>query len=167
MKFETERLIISEITLEDAPFIIKLYNDKDYIHFIRDKNVRTIEDAKKNIEETFLSVYKKQEYGYYKVSLKSDHTPIGTSGLMKREGMDYIDIGFAYLKEFRGKGYAYEATKRILEFGLDELKMSPIAAITTQENINSSNLLERMGFKHERNIFIPNDHEELRLFMHY
>ncbi len=167
MKIETERLIISEITIEDAPFIVELYNDKDYIHFIRDKNVRTIEDAIKNIEETFLSVYKKQEYGYYKVSLKSNNTPIGTSGLMKREGLDCVDIGFAYLKEFRGKGYAYEATKRILEYGLDELNLKQIAAITTFENINSSNLLKRMGFKHERNIFIPNDPEELRLFMYY
>lgn len=167
MKFETERLFISEITLEDAPFIVELYNDKDYIHFIRDKNVRTIEDAKKNIQETFINIYRKQDFGYYKVSLKSDNTPIGTSGLMKRDGLDYVDIGFAYLKEYRGKGYAYEATKRILDFAIEELKISPIAAITTQENISSSNLLERMGFIHERNICIPNDPEELRLFMYY
>lgn len=167
MKFETERLYISEITVKDAPFILELYNDEDYLHFIGDKNVRTLEDAKKNIEKKFLSVYKKQEYGYYLVLLKSDNTPIGTSGLMKRDGLDCVDIGFAFLKEFRGKGYAYEATKRVLDFGLEELKMSPIAAITTIENISSSNLLERMGFKHEQNIFIPNDPEELRLFMHY
>jgi RimJ/RimL family protein N-acetyltransferase len=167
MKFETERLIISEITLDDAPFIVQLYNDPDYIHFIRDKNVRTIENAKKNIKETFLSSYKEQDYGYYLVSLKSDNTPIGTSGLMKRDSLDCVDIGFAYLKEFRGKGYAYEATKRVLDFGLNELKLSPIAAITTIENISSSSLLEKLGFKHERNLFIPNDPEELRLFMHY
>ena len=167
MKFETERLIISEITLDDAPFIVKLYNDEDYLHFIGDKKVRTIEDAEKNIEEKFIAIYKKQKYGYYLVSLKSDNTPIGTSGLMKRDGLDYVDIGFAYLKEFRGKGYAYEATKKILDFGLNELDLRPIAAITTIKNISSSNLLERMGFKHEKNIFIPNDPEELRLFIHY
>lgn len=167
MKFETERLYISEITIKDAPFILKLYNDEAYLRFIGNKNVKTLEDAKKNIEENFLSVYKRHDYGYYLISLKSDNTPIGTSGLMKREGLDCVDIGFAFLKEFRGKGYAFEATKRVLDFGLEELKISPIAAITTIENVSSSNLLERMGFKHERNLFIPNDPEELRLFMHY
>jgi ribosomal-protein-alanine N-acetyltransferase len=167
MKFETERLYISEITVKDAPFILELYNEADYLHFIGDKNLRTLGDAKKNIEEKFIPVYKEKEYGYYLVSLKSDNTPIGTCGLMKRDGLDNVDLGFAFLKEFRGKGYAYEATKRVLDFGLEELKMSPIAAITTIENISSSNLLERMGFKHERNLFIPNDPEELRLFIHY
>lgn len=167
MKIETERLIISKFTLDDAPFILELYNDPDYIKFIGDKNVKNIEDAKKIIENKFISVYKKNKYGYYRVSLKSDNTPIGTSGLMKRDGLEHIDIGYAFLKKYRGKGFAYEATKRVLDFGLNELNISPIAAITTLDNIKSSSLLERLGFEHQRNIFIPNDPEELRLFLHY
>lgn len=164
MKFETENLIISEFTTDDALFIIELFNEPSYIKNIRDKGVRTIEEAKKHIEDVYHSVYKTQEYGYYKVALKDSNTPIGTCGLMKRDGLDCIDIGFAYLKKYRGKGYAFEAAKCVLDFGLNNLKIQKIAAITTYKNDKSANLIERLGLRYEKDIRIPNDDELLRMF---
>ncbi|AOW20481.1 GNAT family N-acetyltransferase [Urechidicola croceus] len=164
MLLETERLIISKMTVEYAPFILELLNDPDYIRFIGDKKVKTLKEAEKHIIEKYLENYNNQKIGFYLVSLKKDKTPIGTSGLVDREGLDCHDIGFAYLPKFRGKGYAYEAAKKILDYATNELKLNPIAAITTKDNIKSANLLERLGLKFEKLILIPNDSEELRLF---
>ena len=164
MRIETERLIISEITTNEASFYYELVNDPTYLKFIPDKNIRSINDAKNQIINKIIKEYKTQGFGFYLVSLK-DKTPIGMCGLIDRDGLECMDIGFSFLKEYRGQGYAFEASKAVLEFAKNSLKVDEIAAITTLENIKSSNLLERLGFKHERNIFIPNDPEELRLFV--
>ena len=166
MRIETERIIISEITINKAPFYYELVNDPTYLKFIPDKNIKSIADAEKQITNKIIEEYKTQGFGFYLVSLK-DKTPIGMCGLIDRDGLEYMDIGFSFLKEYRGKGFAFEASKAVLEFAKNSLKVDEIAAITTLDNIKSSNLLERLGFKHERNIFIPNDPEELRLFVNH
>ena len=165
MLLETERLIISEITLAEAPFLLELLNEPDYIKYIGDKNVKTIADAEKNIEEKYLVNYNKDGIAYYIVSLKNNNTTIGKVGLMDREGLDCVDIGYALLSKYRGKGYAFEATKTLLDFAQNDLKLHPIAAITTKDNTKSSNLLERLGMRFVKYIYIPNDPVELRLFM--
>lgn len=164
MRIETERLIISEITINEAPFYYELVNDPTYLQFIPDKNIYSIADAEKHITNKIIGEYKTRGFGFYLVSLK-DRTPIGMCGLIDRDGLECMDIGFSFLKEYRGQGYAFEASKAVLEFAKNSLKVGKIAAITTLDNVKSSKLLERLGFKHERNIFIPNDPEELRLFV--
>lgn len=153
------------MALKHASFILELLNEPDYIKFIGDKNVKSIDDAKKHISEKYLAYYQKQDIAFYLVSLKSDKTPIGICGLADREGLDCIDIGYAFLLKYRGKGYAFEATKTMLYFAQNNLKLNPIAAITTMDNVKSSSLLERLGMEFIKEIFIPNDSEKLRLFM--
>ena len=97
MLLETERLIISEITLAEAPFLLELLNEPDYIKYIGDKNVKTIADAEKNIEEKYLVNYNKDGIAYYIVSLKNNNTTIGKVGLIDREGLVCVDIGYALL----------------------------------------------------------------------
>lgn len=165
MILETERLTISEMTISDASFLLELLNEPDYIKFIGDKNVRSIADAEKHISEKYLPYYQKEGVAFYLVTLKSDNTPIGICGLVDREGLDCTDIGYALLSKYEGKGYAFEATKSMLDFAQNNLKLNPIAAITTIDNIKSSNLLEKLGMKFVKEIFIPNDPEKLRLFV--
>ena len=153
------------MTLNNASFILELLNEPDYIKFVGDKNVRSIDDAKKHLSEKYLAYYQKQGIAYYLVSLKSDKTAIGTCGLVNREGLDYVDIGYAFLKKYRGKGYAFEATKAMLDFAQNDLNLNPIVAITTIDNIKSISLLERLGMKYIKDVYIPNDTEKLKLFM--
>ena len=164
MRIETERLAISEITINEAAFYYEMVNDPTFLKFIPDKKIYSIADAENHITNKIIKEYKKQGFGFYLVSLK-DKTPIGMCGLIDRDGLDTLDIGFSFLKEYRGKGYAYESSKEILNFAKTTLKVDKIAAITTLNNIKSSNLLERLGFTFSKNIFIPNDPEELRLFI--
>ncbi len=164
MRIETERLIISEITINEASFYYELVNDPTYLKFIPDKEIYSIYDAEEQITNKIIEEYKTQGFGFYLVSLK-DKTPIGMCGLIDRDGIEMLDIGFSFLKEYRGKGFAFESSKAVIEFAKNTLKVDKIAAITTLNNIKSSNLLKRLGFKFDKNIFIPNDTEELRLFI--
>ena len=164
MILETERLIISEISIEDAPFFYDLVNDPDWIQFIGDRNVKSIADAENYISTKIIPSYKKNGFGFYLVSIKSKNLPIGMSGLIDRDGLEYIDVGYAFLPEFRSKGYAFEATKAVLTFAKNDLKIDPIIAIANVDNIKSSKLLERLGLRFDKIIQLEDDAVKCRLY---
>lgn len=163
MILETDRLIIAEFTIKDAPFIYELLNDPDWIRFIGDRNIKNQEDAKNYLRNKLIPSYKNWGFGFYKVSLK-DGTAIGIAGLVDREDLDGIDIGYAFLPTGRGKGYAFEATKAILEYAQNELKIDKIIAIVNKDNKKSQNLLQKLGMKFEKFVVLPNETEEICLF---
>ena len=164
MILETERLIISEISIEDAPFFYDLVNDPEWIQFIGDRNVKTIADAENYLSTKIIPSYKKNGFGFYLVSIKSKNLPIGISGLIDRDGLEYIDVGYALLPEFRSKGYAFEATKAVLTFAKNDLQIDPIIAITNVDNIKSCKLLERLGLRFDKIIQLENDAVKCRLY---
>lgn len=161
---ETERLILRRFTLDDAPFILKLLNDKGWLQFIGDKGIRTLEDAKNYLSTGPLDMYEKFGYGLYLVERKEDHTPIGMCGLIKRITLEDVDIGFAILSEYQSMGYTHEAASAILTYGNQHLGMNRIVAITTVNNTVSSALLEKLGMTYERNLTLPHQAEELKYF---
>jgi ribosomal-protein-alanine N-acetyltransferase len=147
----------------DATFIHGLMNDPAYLEYIGDKGVRTVADAENFLNNVALKSYDENGFGHYVVELKSDGTPIGTCGYVKRTELKDPDIGFAFLPEFRRHGYAIESAKAILEFGIDVLGFKKLSAITTPNNERSGRVLEKLGFTFERLISMPNG-DELRLF---
>ena len=161
---ETERLILREYTLDDASFIIDLVNTPDWIKYIGDKNIRSIDDAKKYVENGFLKSYKENGFGLSMVEIKNSGTPIGMCGLIKRDTLDDVDIGFAFLPEYAQKGYGFEIASATLEHAKTELGLKKLVAITVQDNKASIRLLEKLGLKFEKKIRMPNDSEELMLF---
>ena len=100
----------------------------------------------------------------FTVIRKSDNVKIGSCGLYDREGIDGLDIGFAFLPEYEGKGYAFEAANFIKNLGFKEFNVDQLSAITLEENISSQKLLKKLGLTFKRYIRIPNDDEELMLF---
>ncbi len=161
---ETERLILRLQTTDDAPFILELVNDPSWIQFIGDRGVKTGEEAARYIENGAIRMYEQFGFCLYIVAKKEDQTPIGICGFVKRDTLEDVDIGFAFLPDYWGKGYAYEAALAVLAYGLDTLGFNRIVAITTQDNHASAKLLERIGLQFERDIQFSNDSEELRLF---
>ena len=160
----TDRLLINRITLDDAGFILKLINDKDWIKNIGDKGIRTIEETEEYIRTRFLKAYDEVGFGFYSLILKSDQQIIGIAGLVDREGIDHIDIGYGMLPEFRGKGYAFEATKAIYDYGYEELKLEKIVAIVNPDNTSSIKLLSKLGLEFERMIRFPDEEIDIMLF---
>lgn len=163
MILETDRLIIEEFTTNDASFIYELLNDPDWIRFIGDRNIKNLEDAENYLRNKLIPSYKNWGFGFYKVSLK-DGTTIGTAGLVDREGLDTVDIGYAFLPTGRGKGYAFEATKAIFGYAQKELKIDKLVAIVNKDNEKSKNLLRKLGMKFEKFVVLPDETEEICQF---
>ncbi|MGE7691405.1 GNAT family N-acetyltransferase [Lysinibacillus sp. NPDC097214] len=161
---ETERLTLRLQTTDDADFILELVNDPSWLEFIGDRGVRTVEDAREYIVNGPIRMYEQSGFCFYLVERKEDQSPIGMCGFVKRESLEDVDIGFAFLPKYWGKGYAYEAASTTLAYGLDTLGLNRIVAITTQDNHASAKLLEKIGLKFEGLVQLSNDSEELRLF---
>ena len=164
MFLKTARLILTEFKISDAPFFYELLNDPAFIEFIGDRNIKSVSDAEKYLSERIIPSYAKNGFGFYLVSTNKNNIPIGMSGIIDREGLDHIDVGFAFLSKFRGKGYAFEATDAVMKYATDTLKINPIVAITSINNVKSINLLERLGLHYDKLIQLPNETEKIKLF---
>lgn len=162
---ETERLNLREIIASDDEFILRLLNQPSFIENIGDRNVRTPEQAREYIETRFTKSYRENGFGLYLVGLKRG-IPIGISGLVKRDTLPAPDIGFAFLPQFCGFGYALESAQAVMKYSLETLNLDRVVAITTQTNFSSIKLLEKLGFAFESLLEQPLDDEELNLYSH-
>jgi len=147
---ETSRLILRRLTLDDAEFIFRLVNDPSWLRFIGDKNVHNLDDARRYLREGPLYMYERYGFGMYRVEERESASPTGMCGLIKRDTLPDADVGYAFLPEFRGKGYAYEAASAVLEYGNRAFGLRRILAITTPSNDASIRVLEKAGMKLER-----------------
>lgn len=161
---ETERLILRRLHAGDAPFIVELLNDPAWLEHIGDKGVRTLDDARKYLETGPLEMYARLGFGLYLAEGKGNGEPVGLCGVLKRESLEHVDLGFALLPRFRGMGLAFEAASGTMEYALNVLGLSRLVAITSQNNLPSGRLLEKLGFRFERNVRLAADGEELRLY---
>lgn len=162
---ETNRLIISQFTLEDANFFLELVNTPNWIKYIGERHIKTIEQAQEAIKNGHLKSYKTYGFGFYKLQLKEhNNITIGTCGLIKRDSLDHVDIGFAMLPKFEGKGFGFESSQAMLKLAKETFKLEKIVAITLPTNTNSIKLLEKLGLSFEKKVKPFEDDEELLLF---
>ena len=141
---ETDRLILREMTEEDDFFMYDLLNSDGWLEFIGDRNIKTVEDARNHILNNYIKMYETHGFGLWVVVRKSDSTCIGTCGLIKRPSLADVDIGFAFLSEYMGEGYAYEAATASMNYGYEVMDMNRIVAITIPENKRSIHLLQKL-----------------------
>jgi len=162
---ETNRLIISKITLDDATFFLELVNTPNFIKYIGDRNLKTVEDARTYLKNGTLKSYEDFGFGFYKLLLKEENNKaIGTCGLVKREQLDNVDIGFAMLPDYEEKGFGYESCIAVLKLAKEQFKLNKVLAITLPTNNNSIKLLEKIGLSYEKRVKPFEDDEELLLF---
>ena len=161
---ETERLALRELTLDDAPFILRLLNDPAWLQFIGDRNVHTLDAARGYLTSGPLAMYRERGFGLWLVELKIDATPVGICGLLKRETLPDVDLGFAFLPEFRGRGYGYEAAAATLAHGRNAIGLNRIVAVTAPDNTRSIALLEKLGLRFEKTVRLKSDGPETRLY---
>jgi len=160
----TDRLVLDRLAPDDAPFIFELVNDPSWIRFIGDKGVRTLDDARAYLEKGPMASYVRFGFGLYRTSLRADASPIGICGLIRRDTLTDVDVGFALLPRYCGRGYAREAVRAVVELGRDAFGLTRIVAITTPDNAGSIGVLESSGFSYERNLRIAGDDAELALY---
>jgi len=161
---ETERLILRKFSLDDASFILNLLNTPTWMQFIGDRGVRNIDDARNYLLKGPIKSYETNGFGLYMVALKKTETPIGMCGLIKRDFLENVDIGFALLPEFAGKNYAYEVASATVDYARNTLKLPRLVAITTEDNAHSIKLLQKIGLTFEKKIKYGAEEEVLLLF---
>jgi ribosomal-protein-alanine N-acetyltransferase len=147
---ETARLTIRRFTADDAPFVYALYNDPDFLRYIGDRGIHSIDSARAYIEAGPIASYERHGFGLYVVELKSTDQPIGVCGILKRDALDAPDLGFAFLRDHRSRGYACEAARSVLAFARGALGLTRILAITSPDNAVSMAVLRKLGFALER-----------------
>ena len=160
---ETERLVLRQFTFEDADFILRLLNEPSFIQNIGDRGVRTLEDARSYILRVPIASYEKNGFGLYLVILKESGKSIGMCGLIKRDQLEDVDIGYAFLPEFWSKGYAVEAALAVKEYARDVIGLKRLIAITDPENQASIRVLEKIGLRFEKVVRLSEDDIELKL----
>jgi len=143
----SERLQLRHLVDTDAAFILELLNDPDFIRNIADRGVSTIEAAVQYISNGPAASYARFGFGLFLVELRDPAVPIGICGLLRRDSHPDVEIGFAYLPAFRGKGYGFEAAAATLKFGSETLHLERIVALTAPDNHASMQLLEKLGFQ--------------------
>jgi [ribosomal protein S5]-alanine N-acetyltransferase len=163
MEIKTEHLTIRDLTFEDASFIVQLLNTPGWLRFIGDRGVKTISDAEQYLSKGPMESYAKNGFGLWLVLETGSDIPAGLCGLLKRDYLDHPDIGFAFLPEFTGKGYATEAIKATLRLARLNLHIETLLAITTPDNERSQRALMSTNFSFVRTI-VNEKNEELHLY---
>ena len=161
---ETDRLTLRHLTEADGDFILRLLNEPSFLEFVGDKGVRTLEDARAYINDGPVASYEQHGFGLYLVERTNDRTPVGMCGLLKRDTLDDVDIGFALLPEFWSQGYAVEAGQAVLARGRTVHGLDRIVAITAQHNDASKRVLEKIGMNFDRLMRMSEEADEICLF---
>jgi RimJ/RimL family protein N-acetyltransferase len=160
----TARLHIRRLQLDDAAFIVELLNDPSWLRFIGDKGVRTPEDARNYLRKGPLAMYERHGFGLYLVERKEDGVALGMCGLIKRDSLEDVDIGFAFFPRYWRQGYAHEAAAAVLVHGRSAFGLKRIVAIADPDNASSARLLEKLGMSLAKTVKLAPDDDELRLY---
>ena len=155
----TERLVLRRITPDDAPFILELLNEPSFLEFIGDKGVRNLDDARHYILTGPVASYDRHGFGLYLVLLKPGDVPIGSCGLLQRNILPDVDIGYALRPAFWGQGYAFEAASAVLAHGREVFGLRRIVAIASPANAASKALLEKLGLRYERTLSLSSEND--------
>lgn len=162
---KTDRLILRKFTTADAAFMLELLNEPSFITNIGDKGVKTVDEAVSYIQTGPMASYQRLGFGVYLVGLKDTGAAIGLCGLIKRDELPDVDVGFAFLPAYWSKGYASEAASAVVDFGKREFGLQKIVAIARPDNSGSIRVLEKLGLRFDRLIDVFHDGSELSLFV--
>lgn len=161
---ETARLILRRFTPEDAGFMLGLLNEPSFIANIGDRGVRTIEQARQFLMQSHLASYERHGYGHYLIELKDGRIPIGTCGLIYREALGEVDVGYALLPAWWSQGYAFEAASAVMAYGRGPLGLKRIVAVVSPGNTASIRVLEKLGLRYAGPVRLAPEAETISLF---
>jgi RimJ/RimL family protein N-acetyltransferase len=162
--FTTDRVVVAPLTLADDAFIVALLTDPDWLRYIGDRGVRTLDDARRYLETGPMASYAAHGFGLYRVSRRDTGVPIGICGLLRRATLPDVDIGFAFLPAYRGQGFAVETARATLAYARDTLGLDRIVAIVSPENAASIRVLETLGMRQEGMVQLSADAKAVCLF---
>ena len=163
-ELETARLTLRRLDFDDAPFVVRLLNEPSFLQNIGDRGVRNVEDAHRYLREGPLAMYQQFGFGLWHTSRKSDGAAVGMCGLLKRDTLPDVDIGYAYLPEYWGQGYAFEAAEATVQHAARKFGLRRLIGVVSQGNSGSIRVLEKVGMRFERLYPMHAGEPEVRLY---
>lgn len=163
-ELETARLSLRRLEASDAAFLVELLNQPSFLTNIGDRGVRTVEDAHRYLREGPLAMYARHGFGLWHVSRRADGAVLGLCGLLKRDVLPDVDVGYALLPQFWGQGYAFEAAQATVRHASSRFALSRVAAVVSEGNAGSIRVLEKLGMKFERMVSMRPDEPDVRLY---
>jgi [ribosomal protein S5]-alanine N-acetyltransferase len=161
---ETPRLLLREFAHGDDAFVLRLLNEPSWLRFIGDRGVRDLDAAQRYVDDRIRASYDRNGFGLWCVVPKGSQEPVGMCGLIRRESLPDVDVGFAFLPTAWGRGFARESAAAVLAHARDVLGLDRILAITDPENAASIRVLERVGMRREGSVRMPGESIDLLLF---
>jgi RimJ/RimL family protein N-acetyltransferase len=161
---ETERLVLRQFTTDDAEFIFEQLNEPSWIQNIGNRNIRTLDDARAYIVNGPRASYEKNGFGLWLIVLKETGESIGMCGLIKRDNLEDVDIGYALLPRFWSRGYAVEAAQAVKNYARDVVGLKRLVAIVDPANEGSIRVIEKIGLRYEKMVRLSADDIDLKLF---
>lgn len=159
----TARLTLRTLEDADAPMYLRLVNEPSFIQNIGDRGLRTLDAALDAMRKGTIAMQAERGFSLYVAEL-ADGTPIGMCGLIKREALEDVDIGYAYFPEFWGQGYAYEAGCGVVEHARRDIGLARLAAIVSPGNAGSIGVLQKLGFEFRKVIKMTDDDPGTNLY---
>ncbi len=163
-ELETGRLTLRRLELADAPFLVTLLNEPSFLENIGDRGVRNVEDAARYLRDGPFAMYERFGFGLWHAARRADGVAVGMCGLLKRDNLPDVDIGYAYLPAFWGQGYAIEAAAAVLEHAARKFGLKRVIGIVSQGNAASIRVLEKLGMRYERPFSMRPDEPDVRLY---
>jgi [ribosomal protein S5]-alanine N-acetyltransferase len=163
-ELETSRLTLRRLVLDDAPFLVGLLNQPSFLANIGDRGVRNVDDAHRYLREGPLAMYQQHGFGLWQVARRSDGVPVGMCGLLRRDILPDVDLGYALLPEFWGQGYAFEAAAATLQHAARRFALARVIGVVSQGNTASIRVLEKLGMRYERMVSMKAGEPQVRLY---
>ena len=164
MVLQTDRLSLRLAQLDDAAFMLRLLNEPSFLRFIGDRKVRTTADAERYIAERLIGSYERHGFGLWIVEQRGTHQAMGISGLVKRDTLPDADIGFAFLPEYWGRGFALESARGVKRHAFEALELPRLLAITNPDNVASIRIVETLGLRFDRALSLTAGEPEVNLY---
>ncbi len=157
-------LALREASSSDAAFVLALINQPAWKQHIANHSISTLGGAEEYIRDKLVSHYKLHGFGLWVVETKANSIPVGLCGLLKRDSLEHIDLGYGFLPNYWGQGFAHEASVLCLRYAFEKLEQSKVWAITTPANERSIKLLSRLQFVFKKQYSHPGSSDVLSLF---
>jgi RimJ/RimL family protein N-acetyltransferase len=163
-ELDTPRLTLRRLEEGDAEFIVGLLNQPSFLANIGDRGVRNEDDARRYLSDGPMAMYARHGFGLWHVARKSDGVPIGMCGLLRRDNLPDVDLGYAYLPDYWGQGYAFEAAAATLRHAAVKFGLTRVIAVVSQGNSGSIRVLEKLGMRFERLFPMRPDEPAVQLY---
>lgn len=134
----------------DLDDLFLIFGDSEVMRYFTGGKTRTLAKTETGLRRT-IEGWQARGFGFWAVTIKEENTVIGYCGYMLLDGTPEIELAYGIARAHWGKGFATEAARAGLRYGIEEMKLDRIVAVVNPQNVSSQRVLEKLGMRHTRN----------------